>query len=131
MKTITHLLISALAQPRVFSVFQYKKGRGVSPSSAGAMSHVASIIRPVTCSRSSSLRPPGFSHPHLLTWAIWSTKGILTLETCKLYRKRQNITRYRKCFMDRNNKLGRAKTFFARSNWTTPRAGAYNNCFAL
>ena len=36
MNTITHLLISAAAHAHSVSVFQYKKGRGVSPSAYGA-----------------------------------------------------------------------------------------------
>ena len=61
MKTITYLLISAEAHAETVSVFQYKKGRGVSPSAFGAMSQVAWIIRLVNSSLSILLRPGYFS----------------------------------------------------------------------
>ena len=57
MNTITHLLISAAAHAHSVSVFQYKKGRGVSPSAYGAMSQVAWIIREVISALSHLLRP--------------------------------------------------------------------------
>ena len=60
MNTITHLLISAAAHAHSVSVFQYKKGRGVSPSAYGAMSQVAWIIREVISALVSLLRP-GYS----------------------------------------------------------------------
>ena len=58
MNTITHLLISAAAHAHSVSVFQYKKGRGVSPSACGAMSQVAWIIREVISALSNLL--PGY-----------------------------------------------------------------------
>ena len=58
MNTITHLLISAAAHAHSVSVFQYKKGRGVSPSAYGAMSQVAWIIREVISALSNLL--PGY-----------------------------------------------------------------------